>query len=144
MRVVADTNKKFQVCLSSAVLRRGSDWRPGVIDPQHITFLADDVIAAASAAKAAGAAILEIPDNYYADLDARFGLEPGRLSTFKELNILYDRQPGGEFLQLFTPVLAGRVFFELVQRVGGYDAFGEANAPVRMAAHRRQGRGRSA
>jgi 4-hydroxyphenylpyruvate dioxygenase len=30
------------------------------------------------------------------------------------------------------------VFFEIVQRSGGYDGFGEANAPVRMAAHRHQ------
>ena len=29
------------------------------------------------------------------------------------------------------------VFFEVVQRVGGYEGYGEVNAPVRMAAHRR-------
>jgi 4-hydroxyphenylpyruvate dioxygenase len=33
-------------------------------------------------------------------------------------------------------VLGGRVFFEVVQRVGGYLGYGTANAPVRMAAHR--------
>jgi 4-hydroxyphenylpyruvate dioxygenase len=30
------------------------------------------------------------------------------------------------------------VFFEVVQRVGGYSGYGEVNAPVRMAAHRWQ------
>lgn len=28
----------------------------------------------------------------------------------------------------------GRVFFELVERVGGYDGYGARNAPVRLAA----------
>jgi 4-hydroxyphenylpyruvate dioxygenase len=35
-------------------------------------------------------------------------------------------------------VLGGRVFFEVVQRIGGYAGYGEFNAPIRMAAHRRQ------
>jgi 4-hydroxyphenylpyruvate dioxygenase len=30
----------------------------------------------------------------------------------------------------------GRVFFELVQRDGGYRGYGAQNAPVRMAAQR--------
>jgi 4-hydroxyphenylpyruvate dioxygenase len=30
------------------------------------------------------------------------------------------------------------VFFEVVQRIGGYDGYGTVNAPVRMAAHRRR------
>jgi len=29
------------------------------------------------------------------------------------------------------------VFFEVVQRIGGYDGYGTVNAPVRMAAHGR-------
>ena len=33
-------------------------------------------------------------------------------------------------------MLGGRVFFEVVQRLGGYDGYGTANAPVRMTAHR--------
>jgi 4-hydroxyphenylpyruvate dioxygenase len=31
-------------------------------------------------------------------------------------------------------VFRGRFFFEVVQRSGGYDQYGAANAPVRMAA----------
>ena len=34
-------------------------------------------------------------------------------------------------------MLGDRVFFEVVQRLGGYDGYGTADAPVRMAAHRR-------
>ena len=32
---------------------------------------------------------------------------------------------------------ASRVFFEIVQRIGGYTGYGTVNSPVRMAAHRR-------
>ena len=46
--------------------------------------------------------------------------------------------PTGEFLHFYTEVLGGRVFFEVVQRIGGYAGYGEVNAPIRMAAHRRQ------
>jgi hypothetical protein len=42
----------------------------------------------------------------------------------------------GEFFHLCTEVLGSRLFFEVVQRIGGYTGRGEANAPVRMAAHR--------
>ena len=56
----------------------------------------------------------------------------------RELGVLYDRNADGEFLHLYTEVLGGRVFFELVQRIGDYSGYGESNSPIRMAAHRRQ------
>jgi 4-hydroxyphenylpyruvate dioxygenase len=52
--------------------------------------------------------------------------------------VLLDRDADGEFLHFYTDVLGGRVFFEVVQRIGGYAGYGEVNAPIRMAAHRRQ------
>jgi 4-hydroxyphenylpyruvate dioxygenase len=54
----------------------------------------------------------------------------------RELGVLYDRDDRGELLHCYTPVVGGRLFFELVQRIGGYDGYGAANAPVRMAAQR--------
>ena len=55
----------------------------------------------------------------------------------REHSILYDRDEHGEYLHFFTEMLGSRVFFEVVQRVGGYAGFGDPNsAPVRMAAHR--------
>jgi 4-hydroxyphenylpyruvate dioxygenase len=41
------------------------------------------------------------------------------------------------WLQLVTRVLGDRVFLVAVQRLGGYDGYGAADAPVRMAARRR-------
>ena len=56
----------------------------------------------------------------------------------RELGVLLDRDADGEFRHFYTAVLGGRVFFEVVQRSGGYAGYGEVNAPIRMAAHRRQ------
>ena len=49
------------------------------------------------------------------------------------LRIFYDRIGAGEFFHLYTRAING-VFFEIVERRGGYDRYGEANAPVRLAA----------
>jgi 4-hydroxyphenylpyruvate dioxygenase len=109
-----------------------------VADPQHVAFATPDALAAARAARAAGAPLLAIPDNYYDDLDARLAPVPELLAVLRELGVLYDRDGSGEFLHFYTAVLGGRLFFEVVQRIGGYAGYGEVNAPVRMAAHRRQ------
>ena len=137
-RAVADPNGAVRVCLSVSVLRRGTQWQPGVTDPQHVAFATDDIFAAARAARAAGALIVEVPANYYDDLDARLALPSAQLSDLRELNVLLDRSADGEFLHFYTGVLGGRVFFEVVQRIGDYQGYGETNSPVRMAAHRRQ------
>jgi 4-hydroxyphenylpyruvate dioxygenase len=53
-----------------------------------------------------------------------------------KLNILYDRDADGEYFQLYSRAFAKRFFFEIVQRQG-YDAYGAANAPIRLAAQSR-------
>ena len=143
-RAVADLAQTVRLCLSVSVLRRGAGWQPGVSDPQHVAFAASDVLATARAARAAGAPILAIPQNYYDDLDARLAPPPDQLAAMRELGVLLDRDANGEFLHFYTDVIGGRVFFEVVQRIGGYDGYGEVNAPVRMAAHRRRRTGAAA
>ena len=87
--------------------------------------------------RALGAPVLKIPDNYYDDLDARLDLPPELLAALREHSILYDRDEHGEYLHFYTEMLGSRVFFEVVQRIGGYAGYGDPNsAPVRMAAHR--------
>lgn len=99
---------------------------------EHIAFAVDDLVAAARAARDRGLEFLQIPANYYEDLDARFDLEPGFLATLKDLNLLYDRDADGEFLHFYTATV-GSVFFEMVERRGNYDGYGAPNAPVRHA-----------
>ncbi|WP_274383394.1 bifunctional sugar phosphate isomerase/epimerase/4-hydroxyphenylpyruvate dioxygenase family protein [Actinoplanes flavus] len=132
-RAVADPQRTVRVALTVALLRRG-EWAPAVSDPQHVAFATADLI---TTARSLSLPPLPVPANYYADLAARFGLTDDFVATLREHGILYDRDPsGGELLHLYTPVLGGRVFFEIVERRTGYDRFGEPNAPVRMAAQR--------
>ncbi|MHA7301746.1 bifunctional sugar phosphate isomerase/epimerase/4-hydroxyphenylpyruvate dioxygenase family protein [Pseudarthrobacter sp. MDT1-22] len=99
---------------------------------EHIAFAVDDLVATARDCKARGLEFLQIPANYYEDLDARFGLVPDFLATLQELNLLYDRDADGEFLHFYTATV-GSVFFEMVERRAAYDGYGAPNAPVRHA-----------
>lgn len=100
---------------------------------QHIALATDDVVATARAFLAAGGRLLSLPANYHDDLAARYAFADGELETYRELGILYDRDAHGEFRHCYTHTV-GRVFFELVQRDGGYRGYGARNAPVRLAA----------
>ncbi|MGW5735225.1 MULTISPECIES: bifunctional sugar phosphate isomerase/epimerase/4-hydroxyphenylpyruvate dioxygenase family protein [Streptomyces] len=100
---------------------------------QHIALATGDIVAAARRVRERGAGLLPIPANYYDDLDARHAFDPERLATLADLGILYDRDEDGEFLHCYTATV-GRVFFELVQRTGGYQGYGAQNAAVRLAA----------
>jgi 4-hydroxyphenylpyruvate dioxygenase len=109
---------------------------------QHIALATDDVVAAARSFREAGGRLLAMPANYYDDLAARYEFADGEPETYRELGILYDRDAEGEFRHCYTETV-GRVFFELVQRDGGYRGYGAQNAPVRLAAQhlpRRPGR----
>jgi 4-hydroxyphenylpyruvate dioxygenase len=99
---------------------------------EHIAFAVDDLVATARDCRARGLEFLQIPANYYEDLDARFGLAPDFLATLQELDLLYDRDADGEFLHFYTATV-GSVFFEMVERRGNYDGYGAPNAPVRHA-----------
>lgn len=100
----------------------------------HIALATDDIFAAADALVANGGATLPMPANYYEDLAARYDLGDETIDRMRQRGILYDRAGDGAYLQFYTEPFADRFFFEIVQRVGGYDQYGAANAPVRMAA----------
>ncbi|TDD35107.1 bifunctional sugar phosphate isomerase/epimerase/4-hydroxyphenylpyruvate dioxygenase family protein [Saccharopolyspora elongata] len=136
-RAVLDPSGTVRIALTGTLVRRG-EWAPAVRDPQHIAFTCEDVLAAARTLRERGAPVLRIPDNYYDDLDARLELDPRLLAELRANSVLYDRDENGEYLHLFTELFGSRIFFELVQRIGGYAGYGVPNAPVRMAAHRRQ------
>jgi hypothetical protein len=119
------------------VLRRG-DWVPGVVYPQHITLATRDITRTAAALADAKAPLLPIPDNYYDDLAARVDIEPKMLAFLRQVGAMYDEDSSGSYVQLFTPIIGSRLFFEISQRMADYQGYGTANDPVRMAAHRTQ------
>ena len=69
----SDPGGRVRITLSTTPLRRG-DWAPGVSSPQLVAFATDDAIACAKIMRERGAPILEMPGNYYDDLDARLSL----------------------------------------------------------------------
>ncbi|PSW22217.1 xylose isomerase [Photobacterium sanctipauli] len=77
--------------------------------------------------------LLDIPANYYRDLEARFGLEPELLAKLASNNIMYDQDEKGAFFHFYTQEFNG-IFFEVVQRVGEYSRYGEENAFIRLSA----------
>ena len=104
---------------------------------QHIAFATSDIFASAAAIRKSGVNILPIPENYYDDLEARFGLDPDLLQNLSANRVLYDRDEHGEYLQLYTQPFADRFFFEIVERRDGYRGYGAANASIRLAAQAR-------
>ena len=105
------------------------------VPPRHIALACEDIIGVAQNARLKGLQFLQVPDNYYDDLAARFPLSEEFIARLKELDLLYDRDAGGEFIHFYTPTI-GDFFLELVERRGGYDGYGAPNAPVRLAAQR--------
>lgn len=100
----------------------------------HIAFSCADIFATVVKLRANGVGFVPISRNYYDDLPTRFELDDGRVQRLQELGILYDRSADGEYFHIYGESFADRFFFEIVQRVGGYDAYGALNAPARMAA----------
>lgn len=105
------------------------------VPPRHIALHCDDLLSVAEEAQDRGLQFLPVPDNYYDDLMARFGLEPEFLQRLKDLGLLYDQDSVGEFIHFYTPTI-GELFLEIVERRGGYDGYGAPSAPVRLAAQR--------
>lgn len=102
----------------------------------HVAFATRDIFATVAALRTQGVPLLRIPRNYYDDLQARFGFDDTQIERMCEGGILYDRDPdGGEFLHVYTEQFNERFFLEIVERRGGYEGYGAANAPVRLAAH---------
>jgi len=103
---------------------------------QHVAFATSDIFATVKRLQARGVELLEIPENYYDDLDARIDLPVGALDRLRANNVLYDRQGAGEYFQIYTKTFDGGFFFEIVER-HAYAGFGAANAPIRLAAQTR-------
>jgi 4-hydroxyphenylpyruvate dioxygenase len=104
---------------------------------QHLAFATGDIFSTAGALSKRGFQSLPIPQNYYDDLEARFGLDPAFTKRLRADDILYDRDEAGEFFQLYSRTYGDGFFFEIVERRNGYMGYGAPNAPFRIAAQKR-------
>ncbi len=104
---------------------------------QHVAFSTNDIFRTAQALAERKFSSLQISPNYYDDLHARFGLDAEMIGRLRANNILYDRDSGGEYFQLYSPVFGEGFFLEVVQRSAGYSGYGAPNAIFRIASQRR-------
>jgi 4-hydroxyphenylpyruvate dioxygenase len=97
---------------------------------QHIALLTPDIITAVGAMRQRGMKFLNVPDTYYEEMPGRVGEIREDLNKLQERRILVDRdRPDGYLLQLFAEPLFDRptMFYEIIQRRGNSDGFGEGN-----------------
>ena len=97
---------------------------------QHIALLTPDIITAVGAMRQRGMKFLNVPDTYYEEMPGRVGEIKEDMAKLQERRILVDRdRPDGYLLQLFAEPLFDRptMFYEIIQRRGNSDGFGEGN-----------------
>lgn len=121
----------LRVVLNVEDVGPGHERRPGI---NQVAFACPDVMAQVRVLQGRGVPLMEVPDNYYVDLDARFGLPRSFLDELREHRLLYDRVGEGELLHAYTAVLPTGFYVELLERRGGYDGYGSAGTHVRLAA----------
>ncbi len=138
-RVARNETKSIRIPLSTTRSRGTSSDRfiesLGGSGIQQIALSTTDIFKTAAAIPNKNM-ILAIPDNYYNDLISKSILSLEEIERMRELNILYDVQGEGSFYHFYFKEQNG-LFIEVLQRVGGYDRYGEPNAQVRLAAQAR-------
>jgi 4-hydroxyphenylpyruvate dioxygenase len=140
-QAIVNANSSLRIVLNGSVAARTLSARfiseffgSGV---QHIALSCENIFATVADIRARGGAFLEIPDNYYDDLEAKYDLDADTMAALRANKILYDREGDGEFFQVYTHIFDERFFFELVER-RDYQGFGAANAAIRLAAQSRE------
>ncbi len=100
---------------------------PGV---QHIAMLTPDIVDTVREMRSRGMKFLEVPGTYFDALPERVGQIKEDIANLRELGILVDRdREDGYLLQLFSQPIFDRptLFYEVIQRRGNSEGFGEGN-----------------
>jgi 4-hydroxyphenylpyruvate dioxygenase len=127
VRLVLNVSTSERTRTAQAVKRRGAG------SVHHIALRSDDIFASVQRLRSNGVQFVPISPNYYDDLPTRIDLDDALLQRLRAAGILFDRSPAGDYLHIYSDTLEGGIFFEIIQRVGGYDGYGATNAPARMA-----------
>jgi len=105
----------------------------------HIALRCEDIFETVARLRANGVRFVPISGNYHDDLATRIELDAGLVARMRAAGVLFDRSPAGDYLHIYTESFEKNgLFFEVVQRVASYDAYGAVNAPARMASQAQQ------
>lgn len=99
----------------------------------HITFACDDIFASVAQLQVRGVRFVPVSGNYYDDLASRLDLPPALLGRLRSAGVLLDRSAARDYLHAYTDPVEGGLFFEIAQRVDGYDGWGAPNVAARLA-----------
>ena len=83
--------------------------------PAH-RVLCDDIFAAVADMRARGAGFLDIPDNYYDDIEAKYDLDAATMAALRANQDSLRPRRRREFFQVYTHIFDERFFFEIVER----------------------------
>lgn len=101
----------------------------------QVAFACPDIATTVVSAREKGVQFLPVPANYYDDLQARLGLDNDTIEHLRAHDLLYDADGiGGSLLHAYVYAPGGSFHVELVQRIGGYEGYGEPGTHVRLAA----------
>jgi len=141
-RGVANAGRGVRLVLNASMSQRTRTartlTRTGGGAVHHIALACEDLFATVERLRAAGVRFLPISPNYHDDLPTRLDLADEFVERLRTAGVLFDRSSAGDFLHIYTEGGEQGFFFEIVQRIGGYDAYGAANAAARMAAQAQQ------
>lgn len=96
---------------------------PGI---QHLAFITGDILASLKKLEGSPIEMLDMDDEYYRDVFARFPHLTEDKAEVRQRNVLIDGDDEGYLLQIFTKNLVGPIFIELIQRKN-HSSFGEGN-----------------
>ncbi|GAB2821945.1 dehydroshikimate dehydratase QsuB [Alpinimonas psychrophila] len=126
-------NKDRTIRLALNVTPTGADGRQTFSD--HIALSTVDILKTAKLLRSNGLHVLRVPQNYYEDLTSKFEIDKDRLKEMQDFDVLFDSNEDGNFFHFYTQPI-GSLFFEIIQRVDGYDGYGASNAFVRLSSQR--------
>lgn len=133
--------RSFRLSLSSADMHGAAEIQAphdrSKSSIQHIAFATADIFGSSASMASNGFSPLPISHNYYEDLSARFDLSHNLLYRMEDANVLYARNENSEFFHYYSQPFGRGMFFEVVERKGGYNGYGISNEPFRIGAHRR-------
>ena len=96
---------------------------------QHIALSTNNIYETVETLKSSGVKFMDVPDSYYDMINKRIPGHEEDVARLRKNRILIDgniHNEQGLLLQIFTTVVIGPIFFEIIQRKGN-EGFGEGN-----------------